>query len=151
MSSRFRFSNKLQVSIFQISDKVQKGISMIFFFFWNLSGHKKMRNGRKWEMKENWRIEKWRAIENACFRDDVSSIAKFIFGCIFCLFLDVCPSWGCPSFHGFCFLLSVPFVVALVSCVGFFSSLVRPASLDLPRLFHLLQKSFATSSCPPCP
>ena len=34
----------------------------------------------------------------------VFSIARFIFGCKFSLVLDVCSSWRCPSFSGFCFM-----------------------------------------------
>ena len=70
-------------------------------------------------MEENWRIEEWRAIENACFRDDVSSIAKFIFGCIFCLFWTFVPPGGARRFMVSVFfslcLLSSRWCLALVS------------------------------------
>ena len=54
-------------------------------------------------MKENWRFEKWRAIENACFRGDVSSIAKFIFGCNLLSFFGRVSLLGVPVVSWFLF------------------------------------------------
>lgn len=85
--------------------KCKMGISMIFFFFWNLSVHIFLRNGRKWEIEENWISKKWRAVEIACFRGDVCVLNRsvhlllHILSCFRRLFL-----LGCPSFSGFCFL-----------------------------------------------
>ena len=58
VSSSFLVSNKFQVSIFQISLKVENEIFLNFYFFWNLSVHKnsekqqEVENGRKLEKRK---------------------------------------------------------------------------------------------------
>ena len=58
VSSSFLVSNKFQVSIFQISLKVENEIFLNFYFFWNLSVHKnsekqqEVENGRKLENRK---------------------------------------------------------------------------------------------------
>lgn len=151
VSSSFRVSNKLQVSIFQISNKVQNGDFNDFLLFLKsqrshfFEKRKEVGNGRKLENRkmEGCRncVFPWRCL---CSQSLGSSLVAYSV-----LFWTSVPLGG--ALHFLASVSCAPVVVALVSCVGFFPSLVRPPSLDLPRLFHLLQKSFATSSCPPCP
>ena len=105
VSSSFLVSNKLQVFIFQISLKVQKGILMIFSFFWNLSVHRnseeqqEVGNGRK---LENQKMEGNR---NCVFRDDVCVLNLSVHLWLHLLFcFGRLSLLGCPSLSRFCFL-----------------------------------------------
>ena len=67
VSSLFWVSNKLQFSIFQISNKVQNGDFNDFLLFLKSQRSHFLRNGRKWEIEENWISKKMEGCRNCVF------------------------------------------------------------------------------------